>query len=455
METRIKLLLAVLAITILSSCKKDWLDQKRDISLVVPTTLSDMRQLLRNSIPQGYECRGLTELAAGDFYLTTTNYQAIASQIEKSGYLWKDDLFAGVTSIPEWDYNYQQVLTANLVLEGLSKLSASTNTIDYNDVKGEALYMRSRAFFNLAQLFGRPYDPKTAGNDPGIPLRTVSDVNAPSARATVLATYQRILSDLQTASGLVKVIADSRVDPSRAAVYGLLARCLLTMSDYDNAYKYADLSLKDYSKLINYNTLTVTSTRPFTVLNDEVVMPGFLSSSLASLKVNVGKVDSTLFASYDVSDLRRSLFFVKNTDGTYSFKGQYSGSTLYFGGIATDEMFLIRAECAARKGDANAAIDDLNTLLGTRYKTNAYVPYHITDAGVALSLILKERRKELVYRGLRWSDLRRLNKDPLFATTLTRVINGQSYVLPPNDPHYTFLIPDYVIKLSGIQQNSR
>jgi hypothetical protein len=70
--------------------------------------------------------------------------------------------------------------------------------------------------------------------------------------------------------------------------------------------------------------------------------------------------------------------------------------------------------------------------------------------------IITERRKELPFTGsARWEDLRRLNKDPQFAKTLIRQLNGQNYTLAPNDPKYTLPIPDIEIKLSGIQQNLR
>jgi hypothetical protein len=98
----------------------------------------------------------------------------------------------------------------------------------------------------------------------------------------------------------------------------------------------------------------------------------------------------------------------------------------------------------------------LNYLLSKRYRTvPVFTPLTAATAEEALQIVLRERRKELVGRGLRWYDLRRLNKDPRFAQTLTRVVNGQTYILPPNDPRYTHLIPFEVIALTGMQQNQR
>jgi hypothetical protein len=68
---------------------------------------------------------------------------------------------------------------------------------------------------------------------------------------------------------------------------------------------------------------------------------------------------------------------------------------------------------------------------------------------------LAERRKELIYRGIRWSDLRRLNRDSRFGIILTKTLNGVTYSLLPNDKRYVLPIDEIEIRLSGIQQNNR
>jgi hypothetical protein len=49
--------------------------------------------------------------------------------------------------------------------------------------------------------------------------------------------------------------------------------------------------------------------------------------------------------------------------------------------------------------------------------------------------------------------LKRLNKDPRFAVTLTRIIDGKTYQLPAGEIKYVALIPKKVIQISGMQQN--
>lgn len=115
----------------------------------------------------------------------------------------------------------------------------------------------------------------------------------------------------------------------------------------------------------------------------------------------------------------------------------------------------MKAECAARLGDVQPALQAINLLLINRHRKNQFVPITIQDPDALLRLILNERRKELIFRAQRWADLKRLNTEPRFAITLKRVIAGTVYELPPNDLRYTFLIPDNVIKMTGIAQNPR
>src|SRR3546814_18218946 len=86
---------------------------------------------------------------------------------------------------------------------------------------------------------------------------------------------------------------------------------------------------------------------------------------------------------------------LKNEDGTMSFRGSYHQSSVPFSGLATAEVYLIRAECYARTGNVAAAMEDVNTLLEKRWKAGTYFPFSAHTAEEALSLLLNERRTEL------------------------------------------------------------
>lgn len=285
-------------------------------------------------------------------------------------------------------------------------------------------------------------------------MRKSSDFNVPSERATVIDSYNQIISDLTAAANYLPDNSSHPMRPSKPAAYGALARAWLSMRKYDSAFKYADLTLKTRDQLLDYNSSEVDTSSyvSFAPFNKEIIFYSTESSMHSASVYFYASIDTNLLAQYDPDDIRRSAFFFAN-NGFYSFKGSYT-ATLYpsFSGIATDEMYLIRAECFARQGKVSEAMDDLNTLLLKRYRTGTYVPLSINNKEEALARILLERRKELLMRGLRWIDIKRLNKEN-YQITLVRKIGSQIITLTPNSNYYALPLPDDIIRITGMKQN--
>jgi hypothetical protein len=449
------LVLAMACFAGITSCKKSFLDTIPNKSLLVPTTLSDFQAILDNTSVMNLSPE-ISLMASDDFYTTSDGLLGLSTQTEKNSYFWAQNVYQG-ESVQDWNTPYQQIFYCNVILDGLKSLQYPDQA-SYNAIKGGALFYRGLAGFNLSQVFAASYDPANAGQLLGIPLRTSSDINIKAGRGTLQQTYNQLVSDLQAALKLLPLQTIYKSRPNKAAGYGLLARVYLSMAQYDKAGAYADSSLQLNSKLNNYAGYDPTAYRPFPLAlpdnNDEI---DFNTSLLPYSFDESGLtfVDTTLSASYSSNDLRRSLYFYYSGPGQYNFQGSYSGTYFLDNSVTTDEMYLIRAESNARAGYTSTALGDLNKLLVTRYAAGTYQPYTAADKVSALDEILMERRKELVGRGLRWSDLRRLNKESRYAIALTRNIGGQVYTLPPNDPRYVFPIPDDEIRESGIEQNQR
>lgn len=438
---------------ITSGCKKDWLDAKPNKNLVVPTSLSDMQGMLDNTtfvFNNGQPALG--EIGCDDYYVLYNDWQGLYTNTERNAYIWAKEIYNG-ESVTDWMLPYQRIFYENYILENIDNVPVdSTNKSEWNNVKGSALFCRSFDFYSLADIFAKPYDAATAAQDLGIPLRLHSDINEPSVRSTIAQTFQQIIADIKASADLLPVTPLFKTRPSKAAAYSILARTYLCMNNYDSALYYANASLKLDNTLMDYNSLDATASFPFSIFNDEVIYHTvFNYPEIISNYISI--VDSTLYLSYADNDLRRYLFF-DTTDGYPRFKGGYDGYTV-FAGLATDEMYLTRAECYARTGNTAAAMNDLNKLLQTRFRTGTFIPLTVSNVHDALKIVLAERRKELLYRGLRWTDLRRLNKESDFAITLTRDLNGQQYTLPANDERYVYPIPEQEINISGIQQNPR
>lgn len=439
----------------LSACQKetDWLDKKPNKALVVPVTISDFEGLMNNESLLNTNDGCLGFMAVEDYYVTDAVWQARPTATERNSYTWEKDIYEG-ESAQDWVQGYKQVYYCNIVLEGLTKMTDASKVLsDWKQLRGTALFFRSFALFKMAATFCVPYDKSTAGSDLGLPLQLSSDPNKLQQRASVQQTYDQILSDLKEAETLLPETVTLKSKPSKTAAQALLARIYLSIENYEDAWQYANNCLTTNAVLLDYNTLNSSVAFPFSLFNvEDVFHSRMLNYSIFG--VTLALADSNLYKSYQPNDLRRVLFF-KITGSNISFKGSYEGSAAYYSGIANDELFLIRAECAARKGNTAAALADLNTLLQKRWKTGSYTPFTTANTANALSVILTERRKELVFRTTRWTDLRRLNRDPAFAVTLTRVINAKTYTLLPGSQLYVLPIPDNEIVLNGLTQNAR
>jgi tetratricopeptide (TPR) repeat protein len=396
---------------------------------------------------------GSGEVSADNYYLTDKDWAALPQLGQQRIYTWeKDYIFDQYSN--DWSDAYKRVYYVNTVLDKLPTVArVSSNQVDWDNIKGQALLSRARSFLQIAFIWSLAYDSNTAHTDLGIPLRMSSDFNLPSVRSTLQETYDQIVKDLLTAIPLLPLRPVQVMRPCKPAAYALLGRTYLSMRKYPEAGLYADSCLQLYHTLLDYNTLNASASYPISQFNAEVIMEGMIPVP-RQLNNSRGKIDSLLFQSYADNDLRKAIFFKNNNNGTYGFRGSYEGGGNLFDGIATDEVLLIRAEASARLGDITAALNDLNLLLKNRYKTNSFNPLTANDAEGALTLILSERRKELLMRGIRWMDIKRLNKEGS-DIVLKRILNGVTYLLPPNDLRYALPIPEDIITLTGMTQNLR
>lgn len=438
------------------SCKKDneKLNQLPDQSITKVRSLDDAQAVLDYTLVMQVT-PALGELSANDFYLSLDTVSIIQKPVEMNAYFWQPDIYQGQTEIADYNTPYKQVLHANTVLEALPTIADSSDLIKRNNIKGAALFFRAHAHLQVALLFSSL--PNASPSTLGIPLRLSTDPNIPSTRATVAETYNQILDDLSEASRLLPATIDrKRLNrPSKPAALALIARIYLIMGNYSKAETYADSCLLYYSTLTNYNTLSISTINPFASNNDEIIFTASLLSKTI-FENNYWFVDSTLYRSYQPNDLRKKIFFKLDPITNLPVQQHsYSGKQSLFSGIATDEVFLIRAEARAQNNNPQAAMNDLNALLEKRWKpTASFIPYTATSAEDAIQQIRAERRKELVFRGLRWIDVRRYNREHP-ADTLIRITKTDVFRLKPNDLRTVLLLPPDVIQLSGMPQNQR
>lgn len=446
-----KIRYALLLTPMLWSCE-GFLDPKPDQSLLVPTTLDDMQALLDNNVVMNSH-GNLSSISSGEFWTTNEGYSGTASLTVKAAYIWLEDLFPQGSS-QDWNGPYQMVFYSNVVLDALDKLTGEP-TARYNQIKGSALFFRAFAYYQLLQEFAPPFQ-QGGGNEslPGIVLRSSADVNLPSQRASLADSYTQVITDLTEARNILPDFVEFKTRPSKAAANSLLARVYLFTFQYDKAAEASELALTQYTDRLDLNRINVNAARPFLRFNDETI---FYSQvlSVPFFSSNLTFVDSVLMKTYPVGDLRIPAYFDTRPVGRFSMTGHHSNSVQLFGGMSVGENQLIAAESHARLGNTSQALIHLNALRRTRVATAQYTPITTTDSGQLLNQVLEERRRELIGRGLRWSDLRRLNQQSGRAETLTRKIGDTEYTLIPNSTAYVFPIPIQEIIRSGIPQNIR
>jgi hypothetical protein len=457
----------VLAVFVLvSGCKKEFLDKKPVMGNMIPTTLADFEGLLNNvsvinSTPGfGIYCPDEYE------YLSTAVWQA-RDEVIRNSYNWDNSVYKTST---DWNNGYKILLYANTVIAGVNVLDrTAANSAKYGDVKGQAYFLRAYTFFQLAQVFAMPYNVNSAAATPGIPLPLEVNANNPLTRSSLEATYAQILSDLETAkASFSSDVSEKTTLGSKVATLALLARVHLGMMNYDKAMENATAALKIKGELLDYNKLNVSSNTPFDAGNPEVLYntthgdSGVGYDFYALTYPTYGytfksRVNPNLIALYKPNDLRLKLyFFVRSaSDQNRYIKALYQNTTITFSsfsGLATDEVYLILAECLARKQEIQPSLDILKKLADNRFPPGLLPVISATTSQEALDLVLQERRRELVYRGARWFDVRRLNVSGA-NITLSRTIDGIVYTLPPNDRRYALPIPLDEITRSGISQN--
>lgn len=435
------------------SCKK-FLDKKPNDLITTPSTPADLQALLDNGDRMNTKWLCYDDASADDYFLSSENYARINLR-GKAAYLWEP--FPNEYT-NEWSSASEVVYISNVCLETTEKLiSTGTPEQELSNIKGSALFYRAFAWLKWLYIHSQAYDDASAKTDLGIVLRKTADFNVPSVRSSVQDGYVQIIGDLQQALELLPERPKHVLRPSKVAAYALLARTYLSMRKYELALLNSEKCLAIKNDLIDYNSINAALYSPIQSYNPEVLFHADISAfSYSNLQTTYGMIDTLLYQSYNSNDLRKAVFF--GASGKYFFfKGTYvsrtaSGNTLFVG-LATDEVYLIKAECLARLGKVEESMTTLNTLIKKRWKSSVpFTGFIAANKEDALTIILSERRKELLFRGMRWMDIKRLNKEG-YQIQLKRVVSGTTYTLEPNAERFALPIPADIIQVSGIPQN--
>ncbi len=378
----------------------------------------------------------------------------------------------------QWEPSYSHIFTYNVIINNVMNVPDGTEA-EKRRVRAEALVGRAFEYLTLVNTYAKHYDAATAATDLGVPLILTEDINAKYERATVAQVYAQIRKDLDEATPNLYEKVPNAFHPPKSVGFAFLSRMYLYMGDYQNALKNANEALKLANKLVDYKiyttrkgtfgrvcTLADSTAFPDGNLNPETIWARLSSSSY-------GTVNAEVYAAEDListfkrdlpagaADQRFKLFYCDSTAQFGTAVVKFPGRVLWASyaeanvGLSLPEIILTAAECEARVGDKDKALAHLNNLRNFRIKNNQ--PLVAATKDDALRMAVEERRRELAFVGThRLFDLKRLNKDPRFAKSVTHKHGAETWTIPANDNRFILPVPPKVLSMNpGIPQYER
>ncbi len=425
----------------------------------IPETLADFEAMLRYE----YGCHRVDVNQAlillNDKYISGSSLSYYP--LYKANYLWDESADrVELNNSDETTYyaSYSAINSFNLVIE--NALSASEATDDERqEVWAQAKVLRAMTYFNLLNYYADTYDEATANSKLSVPLITSADVNAPYTQVTIQKMYDFILSDLDEALPNLPKEAATVLHPDLATCYAFYARVYLQMKDYSNALIYANKALAENDHLYDWTTyyqtyqsqienadsyVRTTSPMGFDYVENYNYRHGstYYSSNEQPLLIDRAKQ----FEAGDARFLSRWKLRTVGSDAYYyaTLQGYFN-----YGGITTVEVLLIKAECLARNGESGNAMKIVNDIRKTRILASYYKDLSADTESQAMNYIIQLKRNELILTLIPFCDIRRLNNEGTYTTTLTKEYDGQTLTLLPNSHMWTMPFPQGAIDNPG------
>ncbi|UYQ94147.1 RagB/SusD family nutrient uptake outer membrane protein [Chitinophaga horti] len=422
---------------------------------------ADFDALLNNTfiMNNGYT---LPLLMNDDMDIADPILQQRITNTNRMAYTWSENLYGDLNDA-DWDRYYKMIYTANQITDAVMESEGGTED-QKRAIHAEARMFRAAAYLDLVNIYAKHYNEATAATDLGVPMLLKAQFEGVDMRrATVKAVYTQIVKDLVEAIPFLPSQPFRNNEGSQMGAYGLLTRAHLYMGAYDDARRYADSALARNNQLLNLAPFVSGAFYPTKQNNPEYLFARGINTSFSHFTMS-----ASLQALFTPQDLRWRVYTVDG--GSYPISPVFTGRGYFrqrlvlvgdhVGGLQigpdVPEMMVTKAECLARAGKTQEAVDVLNELRKSRFLPADYQLLTAATPDDALRLSLEERRKEMMWNGTRWFDQKRLNLEARFAQTMTRVYLGETYTLAPNSNRYVFPISTKYIQMNPeIEQNPR
>lgn len=416
--------------------------------------------------------------------------------LRSAAFLWDDSYDRAAVTIEDELYNecYNRITNYNVIISNVKDSKGSPD--DKLLAMAQAKIMRAYNYFFLINTYARPYDPATADATDGIIVREkmFSSIEEKGVQQSVGYTYRFIQQDIDDAIADLPHVALNVFRPDKTFGYALKAKVYLFKREIDKCIEACEAALAEapagrhelwdmnteYNRyapqlIAAYGTDRAIDSPMYLAVNDMIeniwkngVQRGYDSSE--NLLYQFGTTYSDPFPMYVTSavlelfepkaDLRELYCIQYRPTHQTAPAGDRSFMSLGIkwnpAGMKLSEVYLMLAECYARKGspaDIAKAMDYLDTLRKNRLITGRYNRLAATDADEALRMVREERKRELFLTYNGFFDLRRFATE--FNETQTKVFDGQTYTLAPNSTLLTFPFPLKAMQTSDLKQNSK
>lgn len=362
------------------------------------------------------------------------------------------------TDVPNviWGGRYAVINFVNRTLRAWDRiyptLEDETDIVAANEIKAQLLALRGFCHFELLQYFSPSYE----SDSPSVIIMDfVPEPSQVFPRNTVGEVFEFIDNDLNMAADLMgssfETIGDYASE-SEAKFYinpdviiAMKARVALFEGNYSEASALTDqlfgngyaMAGDSNDDQIHANGLQAYAN---VYLNDDLSSPEVIwnlsrrQGDNAVMDIyspngaGIGgspffEASNQLYNLYSSNDIRKSINFHPesvfnglNSPNNILLQGKYrgSGDSPKINDVKifrTTEMMLIKAEAQARLGALNDAATTMQRIRNARFITqNAELPAY-SNLNDALADILVERRKELVFEGHRYLDLKRIGSE--------------------------------------------
>ncbi len=414
------------------SCDK-YLDIE-PVGQVIPKSVEEYRSFLTSAYSITKESKVLTTYRTDELALSAA---ALGVEQYEDIFIWNDVNPSPLTSVFPYATLYNTIFYTNHVIN--SEATIEGNQSDKEQLLGEAYALRAMQYFELVNLYAKPYNKSTANTDAAVPITTVYDSEKEYAVESVEEVYALILSDLTKAESLINIQKQEvgyNYRFSMIAVKAFKSRVYLYQQEWQKAMDFANEALAINAEIQNLNVDTSIMPSEYNSVESILALETVASVDMVA-NTNISK---TLIDAYNqTKDVRFSLYFKENTDG--SFSSNKSAETKFKVSYRTAELHLTIAECLAALNEDVLAKEKLISFAENRYTTDGFTAYKASVNSLnndeLKAEILEERRREFAIEGQRWNDLRRTTQPKL-----TKVFNGVTYTLESNDDRYVIPFPN-------------